>query len=858
MKKFLVFLLIASPLTAWAQSACDPNADYHCATGSGSDPGPIFCPPFSPVEDNGRKILFNSGIKVNHCECASGQLSGCTNVGGLLINTVNDLILFKANYGAPLIITGGNETDDHHDTDYPFTHINGYKVDLVDADQTVNGLSMFITNNFFQIVGGCANNLGLNYGIPIFIGDPSGGPCFTLEPSPLHWDVAFPTGSSTNLQITLGGDGSGVVTSSIGGLLCGAVAGGTNCLGRFTRGLMVGLNATPIGQSLFAGWSGVDNASGNTAGVFMASSISVVANFVSNLPPPDGCGSGWTWVPASGNQPGMWTCPGPGGPPIGGGRRPPNGCWHWDPAAGQQGAWVSDICGGNPPISPNPPVTLTGTINVAGDPNDKQGAQGAGLAHFLSGNELLRYSVLFQNIPTASAPSRTVVITDPLNTSSLDLSTLKLGPISFGAHVFMPPPIELAAISNYTTNLDLRPTETLGLQVAISLDSNTGVLTWTFTSLDLSTELPPADPLAGFLAPGEEGSVSFNVAPKAGTASNTQLTNKATIVFNANAPMDTPVWSNVIDSTPPKSTVLALPAFELPAGFAVTWSGTDVGAGIRDFTIFVSDSGGPFTVWLKNTAARSATFIGQVGHTYGFYSIARDLVGNMEPTKSSAEATTQVVLATDTTPPMTTASVTPIANAAGWNNSNVTITLNSTDNEPGGTGVKQVTYSASGAQTIARTVVAGSLTRFTITAEGITTITFFGTDNADNIETARTITISIDKTAPTVACTASPNILWPPDNKLVPINVSVNLTDPLSGPAGFNLVSVTSSEPDSGLGDIQGFVTGTESTSGQLRAQRLGSGTGRVYTLTYSGADRAGNTAPCITTVTVPHDQGQQ
>jgi hypothetical protein len=90
----------------------------------------------------------------------------------------------------------------------------------------------------------------------------------------------------------------------------------------------------------------------------------------------------------------------------------------------------------------------------------------------------------------------------------------------------------------------------------------------------------------------------------------------------------------------------------------------------------------------------------------------------------------------------------------------------------------------------------------------------------------------------------------------VPINVSVNVTDSLSGPAGFNLVSVTSSEPDSGLGDIQGFV-GSGSTSGQLRAQRLGSGSGRTYTFVYSGADRAGNATSCATTVAVPHDQGR-
>jgi large repetitive protein len=85
--------------------------------------------------------------------------------------------------------------------------------------------------------------------------------------------------------------------------------------------------------------------------------------------------------------------------------------------------------------------------------------------------------------------------------------------------------------------------------------------------------------------------------------------------------------------------------------------------------------------------------------------------------------------------------------------------------------------------------------------------------------------------------------------------------DALSGSAGFTLVSVTSSEPDTGTGsvdtplDIQGFVVGTASTTGQLRAERGGAGSGRVYTLTYKGMDVAGNSALCATTVSVPHSQ---
>jgi ribosomal protein L11 len=60
--------------------------------------------------------------------------------------------------------------------------------------------------------------------------------------------------------------------------------------------------------------------------------------------------------------------------------------------------------------------------------------------------------------------------------------------------------------------------------------------------------------------------------------------------------------------------------------------------------------------------------------------------------------------------------------------------------------VKQITYSVSGAQSVASTVVNGASASFTISTKGITTVTFLGTDNAGNVETAKTVTAEIDKT----------------------------------------------------------------------------------------------------------------
>ena len=296
-----------------------------------------------------------------------------------------------------------------------------------------------------------------------------------------------------------------------------------------------------------------------------------------------------------------------------------------------------------PPLDPEPGQgsELHVEIITSGDPNEKVGNPGAGPARYLSGTPPMSYSIYFDNMPTATAPAQKVVITDQLNASMVDLETLTLDPISFVDKLVTPPSIPLSVLGNYTTDVDLRPAKNLIVRITATLNQSTGVLKWTYTSLAPATMNPTDDPLAGLLPPGTEGSVSFNVMPKT-AATGTQITNKATIVFDTNAPIDTPVWSNTLDNTAPTSKVTTLPATVTSASFSVQWSGSDVGAGIGSYDVYGSDNGGAFALWQDHTVATSATFNGQAGHTYRFYSIARDLVGNIEAAKNAAEATTFV------------------------------------------------------------------------------------------------------------------------------------------------------------------------------------------------------------------------
>ena len=80
------------------------------------------------------------------------------------------------------------------------------------------------------------------------------------------------------------------------------------------------------------------------------------------------------------------------------------------------------------------------------------------------------------------------------------------------------------------------------------------------------------------------------------------------------------------------------------AGFLVEWGGQDDanGSGIAGYDIFVSEDGGPFEEWLSNTTDTSALFIGEVGRTYAFYSVATDNVNHREAAPTVPDAQTVI------------------------------------------------------------------------------------------------------------------------------------------------------------------------------------------------------------------------
>jgi len=155
------------------------------------------------------------------------------------------------------------------------------------------------------------------------------------------------------------------------------------------------------------------------------------------------------------------------------------------------------------------------------------------------------------------------------------------------------------------------------------------------------------------------------------------------------------------------------------------------------------------------------------------------------------------------------------------------------------------------ATTTQRLVAVGPVANATL-ALGVHTITLVVADQAGATDNASVTVSVVDTRAPIVGVRMRPARLWPPNHQMVDVRAAV-AADDVCGLVTLVLESVTSSEPDDvAAGDIDGVAPGSPDFDLRLRAERGGSGPGRVYTLVYRATDGAGNSTRATATVIVP------
>jgi hypothetical protein len=138
---------------------------------------------------------------------------------------------------------------------------------------------------------------------------------------------------------------------------------------------------------------------------------------------------------------------------------------------------------------------------------------------------------------------------------------------------------------------------------------------------------------------------------------------------------------------------------------------------------------------------------------------------------------------------------------------------------------------------------------------GTTTVNVSAKDKAGNVTNGSfTVTVQ-DTTAPSISSlTPSLTTLWPANHKMVAVSIAADVIDTADSSPTSKIISVTSNEPVTGTGngdvgpdwDITGDLTLN------LRAERAGAGSGRIYTVTVQSTDASGNATTGTVEVTVP------
>jgi RHS repeat-associated protein len=305
---------------------------------------------------------------------------------------------------------------------------------------------------------------------------------------------------------------------------------------------------------------------------------------------------------------------------------------------GATGGFGGAACGGggsagSPGWPGGPGGSSSSTTVYSFDPNDKLGPGGFGAAGFILPDGALAYQVRFENESDATAPAREIIVTDTL-APNLDLDTFELTEIAFADQSISVPP----GFNHSETTVPIKANGTdLLVSVQAALDRPSRTFTLHLQAIDPATGWFPEDPLLGLLYPNDDtgrgtGSVSYRVAPKTGLPSGTVIENRARIVFDFNDPIDTPLVRNTLDAAAPTSYVLPLPAPATDPQFTVQWTGQDEagGSGVAGYDVYVSVDGGAYVLLMSNTQETSVPVVGQPGHIYAFYSVARDNVGHIE------------------------------------------------------------------------------------------------------------------------------------------------------------------------------------------------------------------------------------
>jgi uncharacterized repeat protein (TIGR03803 family) len=361
-------------------------------------------------------------------------------------------------------------------------------------------------------------------------------------------------------------------------------------------------------------------------------------------------------------------------------------------------------------------------------------------------------------------------------------------------------------------------------------------------------------------------------------AGNTATTTFTVTVRDTTKPVLTLPANQTLEATGPAGAVATYLASATDAvGASLSYSvasGSVFALGLNTVTVTATDAAGnsasgSFTVNVRDTtkpnlnvpASFSVEATSAAGAIATFATSANDLVSGAVPvtlskvsgTTFAIGATTVNVSATDAAGNTSTGSF--VITVRDTTAPVLTLPANLTIEATSASGAT-ATFAASATDAVGATLTYSKASG-SIFAMGTAVVTVTATDAAGNASSGTFTVKVVDTTKPVItSLTPSTASLWPANHKMVSVTIQA-VTSDVAGTVTTKIISVTSSEPDNGLGDgdtaNDTVITGAMTV--QLRAERSGNGTGRTYSITVEAKDAAGNTSTRVVTVSVPKNQ---
>ncbi len=285
-----------------------------------------------------------------------------------------------------------------------------------------------------------------------------------------------------------------------------------------------------------------------------------------------------------------------------------------------------------PPGCPNPGGGSSTPVNSF-DPNDIYGYTAESGSRYMTDKvQQVNYRIEFENDPEfATASAHVVEIRDTLNAKYFDLDSYAPTGIKIGDRTEL-----LDGKPQFVRTIDMRPQINAITQVEGFYNRMKGIVTYRFTSIDPMTMEPTDDVMQGFLPVNVDGTsgigeVSYNVNLLKTFADGTQISNRASIVFDTNDPILTPVWQNTIDAVSPVSKVTEVVTLN-DSTARVHCEGTDERSGVWRYEVYAQY--GSVGTWEKVGICKADSawidFPMEDNMSYGFCALAVDSAGNVE------------------------------------------------------------------------------------------------------------------------------------------------------------------------------------------------------------------------------------